>query len=346
MWKPPVLETARLILRALTEEDQADIFTYANKPKISQYTLWEPHQSVADSVDYIKNYAEKYYQEGTPEPFGIIHKESNRLIGCVGAFWVSKPNKCMELAFVLSDDYWGQGITAEASQAVIDYCFKLFGIERLQCRCKAENKASFRVMEKLGMSFEGVLRSAIFHRQRYWDMKYCSLLKGDWKQSKISKAFIRRAEIGDEKGIHESHMKSIQDICSRDYTPEQIKAWGGRSFDEGYLQGLTLKEHVWVIEMNGQVEGHGLLTFSQNKKVAEVSGLYLTPKALGQGLGKEIIFYMKEICLIKDINEIKLLSTKTAKSFYEALGFRQNGSDTIYTISGIGVEAYPMSLKI
>jgi len=61
---------------------------------------------------------------------------------------------------------------AEASQAVMDYCFKEFSLKRIQARCKVENKASARVMEKIGMTHEGTLKSAIFHRDKFWDMHY------------------------------------------------------------------------------------------------------------------------------------------------------------------------------
>ena len=78
----------------------------------------------------------------------------------------------MELAYAIGEEYWGKGLVAEASSAVMDYCFKEFGLKRIQARCKLENEASRRVMEKVGMAFEGTLKSAIFHRDRYWDMHY------------------------------------------------------------------------------------------------------------------------------------------------------------------------------
>lgn len=78
----------------------------------------------------------------------------------------------MELAYAIAEEYWGKGLVAEAAQAVIDYCFKEFSLKRIQARCKTENKASARVMEKVGMAYEGTLKSAIFHRSRFWNMHY------------------------------------------------------------------------------------------------------------------------------------------------------------------------------
>ncbi len=172
-WKPPLLETDRLILRPIDLKDVDGIFAYAKNPEVSRYTLWEPHQSVADSLKYIQEYVFDYYAKGVPEPLGIAFKENpERIVGTVGCFWVSKSARSMELAYALAEEHWGKGLVAEASLAVMNYCFKEFSLKRIQARCKAENKPSARVMEKVGMTFEGTLRSSIFHRERFWDMRY------------------------------------------------------------------------------------------------------------------------------------------------------------------------------
>jgi ribosomal-protein-alanine N-acetyltransferase len=172
-WNPPILETERLLLRPLEPSDAAAIFEYASNPNVSRFTLWEPHKTIKDSESYVLDYALPYYREKTPEPLGLALKDNPRkIIGTVGCFWTSKQAKAMELAYALAEEHWGKGIVAEASQAVMDYCIKEFSLKRIQARCKVENKASARVMEKVGMTYEGTLRSAIFHRGRFWDMSY------------------------------------------------------------------------------------------------------------------------------------------------------------------------------
>lgn len=172
-WKPQTLETARLILRPIELSDASAIFEYASNPAVSQYTLWEPHRTIQDSVDYIKDYVFRYYAQGVPEPLGMALKSNpEKIIGTVGCFWVSKSAKSMELAYAIAKEHWGQGLVAEASQAVMNFCFKNFELKRIQARCKTENLASARVMEKVGMTFEGTLRSTIFHRERHWGMHY------------------------------------------------------------------------------------------------------------------------------------------------------------------------------
>lgn len=118
----------------------------------------------------------------------------------------------------------------------------------MQCRCKVENESSFRVMEKLGMSNEGILRKAIYHRSKFWDMKYASLLYEEWHKTQASRPFIRRARHGDEEGIHNAHMKSINEVCAKDYKPEQTAAWGGRDFNFEQKRKLIDTQYVWVVE--------------------------------------------------------------------------------------------------
>lgn len=181
-WRPPVLETDRLVIRPLNISDSLAIFEYASNPNVSRYTLWEPHQTIRDSESYVLNYAFPYYQDQTPEPWGIALKtDPGKVIGTVGLFWVSKISKSMELAYAIGEPYWGQGLVVEASHAAIGYCFKELGVFRIQARCKVENSASARVMKKLGMKHEGTLRAALFHRDRHWDMQYYAILKQEWK---------------------------------------------------------------------------------------------------------------------------------------------------------------------
>lgn len=180
-WLPPRLETERLILRPLTLEDAPHIFEYARNPNVSRYTLWEPHQSVKDSEGYVLDYALPHYRKETPEPWGITLKsDPDKIIGTVGLFWASKPSKSMELAYAIGEPYWGKGIVVEASRACINFVFRDLDVIRIQARCKSENLASARVMEKLGMKFEGTLRSAILHRNRHWDMHYYGVLQDEW----------------------------------------------------------------------------------------------------------------------------------------------------------------------
>lgn len=179
----PTLETQRLKIRPITFEDAPSIFAYAKNPNVSRFTLWEPHQSLKDSETFIKEYVFPNYLNLIPEPFAVTFKENiTHVIGTVGCFWVDKSSHSMELAYSYGEEYWGKGIACEAGKAILKYCFENLNAIRIQARCKKENTASAKVMQKLGMRFEGTLRSSLFHRGKHWDMEYYSILKSEFSK--------------------------------------------------------------------------------------------------------------------------------------------------------------------
>jgi ribosomal-protein-alanine N-acetyltransferase len=168
-WKPKILQTDRLILRPLELSDAPAIFEYAKNPNVSKYTLWHIHETIADTYTYLKEHLPKFYRKGAPEPMGIMLKsEPSKVIGTVGASW--KNNYTMEMGYALAEEHWGKGIVAEAAAALMDYCFTDLKAKRVQAHCKVENAGSARVMQKIGMQFEGTIKSGVYFRERYWDM--------------------------------------------------------------------------------------------------------------------------------------------------------------------------------
>ncbi|MFA6236408.1 MAG: GNAT family N-acetyltransferase [Bacteriovorax sp.] len=174
-------ETQRLILRPLEDKDANAIFAYASNSNVAKNVTWEPHQSLNDTMKFII-FAKSNYLKGTAEPLGIILKDDieQKVIGCVGLMAASPKNRILELAYVLDEKHWGKGILVEASQCLLNYAFNHYALERVQARCKVENTQSARVMEKLGMKYEGTLRSSMLVKNKNWDLKMYSILKSEW----------------------------------------------------------------------------------------------------------------------------------------------------------------------
>jgi ribosomal-protein-alanine N-acetyltransferase len=176
----PTLETERLVLRKITPADQTDIFAYASDPEVSKYMPWDPHQSQADTFEYLASVF-KRYENHTPGPWGIVHKRDGKLIGtCAYHDW-QRTDRRAEIGYVLSRSYWGQGYMVEATRAMIAFGFRELGLNRIQAMCDLPNTGSARVMEKVGMRFEGVLREYFFEKGRYIDMKLYSILRNEWQ---------------------------------------------------------------------------------------------------------------------------------------------------------------------
>lgn len=179
-----VLETSRLYLRSLTLQDVESIYEYAKDPRVSQYVTWDSHKTLEDTADFIQNFAFKKYAENDLDPYGIVLKGEDRVIGTIGCSWYQKKASIMSLSYALAYDYWGKGLTAEAAQALIDYAFESRNPHLIMAWCISENKGSARVMQKLGMTFEGCFRGRIFRHEKHWNMDSYSIFKQEWLELK------------------------------------------------------------------------------------------------------------------------------------------------------------------
>ena len=184
---PPPLETARLLLRAARAADDAAMFDYGRDPEVARFTTWEPHASLTDAQQFLARVLDDY-RIGKIGYWAIEHQNDGKLIGAVGLTGTiisaeSPPqfqDARAELAYVLARPYWNQGLMTEAARAVVQFGFAQWNLNRIEARCLVENVASARVMEKLGMRFEGTLRQQIHIKGAFRDLKIYAVLKSDW----------------------------------------------------------------------------------------------------------------------------------------------------------------------
>lgn len=179
-WRPPVLETERLVLRPYTEADAPILFPLVSNPNTTRFTLWEHHKSIDDTLTFVRDYALGRYAEGVPEPLAIcLNSEPAKPIGSCGCFWASCPHRTMEIGYWLAEPYWGRGIIVEAVRELVRYSFATMKPQRIQARVIDGNAASNRVLEKLGFRFEGTHRSAILRRGRFEDVHFFAMLNDE-----------------------------------------------------------------------------------------------------------------------------------------------------------------------
>ncbi len=94
------------------------------------------------------------------------------------------PNKCGEVGYALSKDFWNKGYITEAFREVIRFGFERMRLNRVEATCKIPNTASERVMVKCGLEYEGIMRKKLFAKGSYHDLKLYSLLLEDWEKIK------------------------------------------------------------------------------------------------------------------------------------------------------------------
>jgi len=175
----PTLYTKSLMLRKITLEDAQDIFEYSKDPEVTRFVTWEPHKSIDDSINFLKSVIQRY-ENNEPSDWGIIYKENNKFIGTCGyVLWVPV-HSLAETAYALSREYWGKGLVTEAVKEIIKHGFEKMNLNRIYARCFVENIGSQKVLEKVGMKFEGILRKQLFIKGTFRDMKIYSILRKEY----------------------------------------------------------------------------------------------------------------------------------------------------------------------
>ena len=164
----------------------------------------------------------------------------------------------------------------------------------------------------------------------------------------FSGIYVRKAVPKDAEAIHRAHMKSIQEICSKDHSPQEIQAWGHLPYQEDQRVGSIKNDLVWVIEDKGSIEGYGhLKIFEKNGlKCGHIFGLYLTPKVVGKSFGKGIVDLMLEEIKFAKVKQVSLEATITAQNFYRKVGFVDAGFETTVEICGTPIRCYPMKMEL
>ncbi len=175
----PELETERLLLRKMSLDDTGDVFKFSKDPEVFKFVGRKAHQTIEDSKEFLKEIFEKYKSQEIIV-WGLFYKERNKLIGDYGFINWHKQQARAELDYLLSREYWNQGLMTEAVKEVIRFGFEKMQLNRIQAMCEIANAASARVMEKAGMQFEGVLRNYIQHEGKPLDMKMYSIIGSEW----------------------------------------------------------------------------------------------------------------------------------------------------------------------
>ncbi len=150
---------------------------------------------------------------------------------------------------------------------------------------------------------------------------------------------IRRAKIEDAQGIHQAHMESIQKLCAKDYTPEQIEAWGNRPFNADMRIHCIENDFVWVAECDNNIEGfiHMTVMKKDDAVYVDLSGLYLTPKIKNQGIGRELLLLAEKQTKLLGIGCIQLRSTLTSEKFYAKMGYQRIGDIQSHPIRDVEI---------
>lgn len=184
----PDLITPRLTLRRMLVSDTEDMYEYASRQDVTKYLAWYPHPNRDYTRDYLQ-YLGGRYAAGMFYDWAVVYEPDCKMVGTCGFTSFNCSSDSAEVGYVLNPEYWGKGIATEALRRVLRFGFDELHLHRIEARFIEGNDRSRRVMEKVGMQFEGIRREAMLIKGSYLNIGVCAILQSDWKELQTKKAW-------------------------------------------------------------------------------------------------------------------------------------------------------------
>lgn len=175
----PDLVTARLRLRPFVPADAPAVQALAGAREVADTTLTIPHPYPDGAAEEWIAMHRAGWADGKDVTYAITAADGGALVGAVGLALVPV-HAGAELGYWIARPAWGRGYATEAAAVLCDFAFATLGVHRIQARHFVRNPASGRVMQKLGMRYEGVLRDAVRRWGRFEDVAVYAVLAPDW----------------------------------------------------------------------------------------------------------------------------------------------------------------------
>ena len=174
---PDIIETARLRLRPFRLRDVDDVLVYATDPEWARYLPVPQPYTQADAEKFI---AGQVLLDREVHPARAV-VYAGAVIGGINLRF-DFDHDVGEMGYSIAPSYWGRGLTTEAARTVMEAAFAAYGsLHRIRAMADARNIGSLRVMEKLGMVREGVLRQNRLVRGEFIDEVWCGVLRTEWE---------------------------------------------------------------------------------------------------------------------------------------------------------------------
>lgn len=175
----PELNTKRLNLRKFRVSDSQVVEQLAGAIEVAEMTLNIPHPYLEGQAEEWFRSHQEDYEKGEGVVFALVLKDSLELIGAMG-FLLSPQFNRGELGYWIGKPYWNQGYATEAAIELLRFAFKDLKLNRVFATHMTRNPASGRVLDKIGMSREGLLRQHALKWDTFVDMAIYGILKQEW----------------------------------------------------------------------------------------------------------------------------------------------------------------------
>jgi RimJ/RimL family protein N-acetyltransferase len=174
----PTLRTARLILGPLESRDAEALVRLAGAFEIADTTATIPHPYTPDDARMFLALDAAERASGSSVRLAV-RTEGDSLVGVVSLHQIDRDRLSAELGYWIGVPWWGRGYATEAARALVRYGFDELGLHKIHAHYLTRNPASGKVLERIGMQREGLLREEVRKWGRFEDVVVCGLLRGD-----------------------------------------------------------------------------------------------------------------------------------------------------------------------
>lgn len=175
------LETSRMFLRRISVDDAENMYNnWASDPEVARYVTWPVHKDINVTTELLKVW-ENEYNNSNCYRWCIVDKVSNKPIGTIDVCRQNDDLEIAEIGYCMAKEYWGKGIMTECANRVLKFLFEEVGYNRIQATYLLANPASGRVMQKIGMQYEGITRDGNrLNTGKLCDVAVYSILKREY----------------------------------------------------------------------------------------------------------------------------------------------------------------------
>lgn len=177
----PTLHTARLLLRPFTEEDKDAIYALMTNATVLRYWDTPPWTERARADRFLAR-CKEMEQEGSGVRLAIERIADGMFIGWCAFMQWNPDFRSALIGYCLGEEAWGHGFATEAAGAMVQWAFDTLDLNRIQSEADTRNRASERVLEKLGFVREGTLRENCIVNGDVSDSSVYGLLRREWEQ--------------------------------------------------------------------------------------------------------------------------------------------------------------------
>jgi ribosomal-protein-alanine N-acetyltransferase len=175
------IETPRLVLRDLADGDGPAVHAYASDIGVVRHLDWGPNTAEDTAQFLAMARAARDAVPRTAYHLAIVLRATDRLIGGCRIEIRNAASGSGDIGYVLASDAWGHGYATEATRAVLGFGFHSLALHRIWATCDVDNRASARVLERIGKEREGQLRQNVRRKGEWRDSYLYAILEPEWR---------------------------------------------------------------------------------------------------------------------------------------------------------------------